>query len=257
MALIGMAVYSTEENKKDECLLKTLKSLYKTVDFKKHTIMLSVNGWTQDTVEIVDSFGSMIHKVFWNEKNLGTAEAINLIWRNRLPGQHAIKMDDDVVIHSPGWVDLMEEAISREPNIGQIGLKRKDCWENPAHEHSDFKSELIMLQQIAGQKWIVVEKVRHCIGTCVMHSSALLDKVGYLRQPSQYGYDDVIMSHRSEIAGYMNCFLPHIEIDHIDDGQTPYQDWKHKHSGEQTQAVIDLVHRMYRKEESTYYNPFN
>lgn len=256
MALIGMAVYSTEENKKDDCLLKTLKSLSETVDSKKHTLMLSVNGWTQDTVEIIDSFGNMVHKVFWNERNLGTAEAISLVWRNRLPGQHAIKMDDDVKIHAAGWVDQMEEAISRAPNIGQVGLKRKDCWENPKHDNPDFKSELVMLPQVAGQRWIIVEKVKHCIGTCVMHSSDLLDKVGYLRQLSEYGYDDTIMSHRSHIAGFINCFLPHIEIDHIDEGQTPYQDWKHKHSGEQTNKMIDMVHRMYRGEESIYYNPF-
>lgn len=256
MSLIAMAVYSTEENKKDDCLLKTLNSLADTVDFTKHTLMLSVNGYTEETKAILWGFQDIIHKIFWNETNLGTAEAINLVWRNRLPGQHAIKMDDDVVIHSSGWVDEMEEAILREPQIGQIGLKRKDCWENPSHTNPDFKSELAMLPQSPGERWIIVEKVKHVIGTCVMHSSALLDKVGMLRQLSLYGYDDVIMSHRSHIAGFYSCFLPHVEIDHIDTGQSEYQSWKEKHSGEQTQKVIDLVHRMYRKEESIFYNPF-
>jgi GT2 family glycosyltransferase len=255
-ALIGMAVYSTEENQKDDCLDKTLWSLAQTVDFEKHQLILSINAFTDLTKSIISNYGHMISKVIWNDGNIGTAEAINKCWKERRPGQHCIKMDDDVVIHSPSWIDTMIEAINRDNKIGQIGLKRKDCWEYPYHENPDFRSEMHMLAHDAGNPWIIIEKVKHVIGTCVMHSSDLLDKVGYLRQPSQYGYDDVLMSHRANIAGFISCFLPHIEIDHIDDGQTPYQDWKHKHSGEQTQAVIDLTHRMYRGEEPIYYNPF-
>jgi len=99
-----------------------------------------------------------------------------------------------------------------------------------------------MLPHTGGHEWQIVEKVKHVIGSCVLHNYALLDKIGYLYQPSLYGYDDVIMSHRTHLAGFYSCFLPHINIDHIDDGQTPYQDWKHKHSGEVTQQVIILVH---------------
>lgn len=255
-ALIGMAVYSTEENQKDDCLSKTLQSLEETVDLDKHLLVLSINAHTDFTKFIINQHGDSIFKVIWNDGNIGTAEAINKAWQLREPGQHCIKMDDDVVIHQSGWIETMIDAISRDPKIGQIGLKRKDCWEFPYHENPDFRSEMHMLAHSAGKPWIIVEKVKHVIGTCVMHSSDLLDKVGYLRQPSLYGYDDVLMSHRSHIAGFYSCFLSHVEIDHIDDGLTPYQDWKHRHSGEQTQAVIDITHRMYRGEESIYYNPF-
>lgn len=257
MALIGMAVYCTEENKKDECFRKTIDSLWKTVDFFKHHLILSVNGSTAktlETIECADNRG-MLYNAIFNDKNVGTAKAINKAWQMRAPGENCIKMDDDIVIHNPGWVDLMEDAIKADPLIGQIGLKRKDCWEYPGHPEADFKSELIMLPHTPGHKWQVVEKVKHVIGSCVMHSSALLDKVGYLYQPSLYGYDDVIMSHRSQIAGFYNCFIPEIDIDHIDNGQTPFQDWKHKHSGEQTQTVINLVHEMYNGTKSIYYEP--
>lgn len=255
-ALIGMAVYSTAENQKDECLAKTLKSLRQTVNFRRHKLMLSVNGSTDHTKFILDMNKDIISKVFWNKKNLGTAEGINKIWQERNPGQHAAKMDDDIVIHSRGWLDEMIEAIERHPVIGQIGLKRKDCWETPIHESDDLRSKVTMVPHVSGQRWIFIEEVKHVIGSCVLHSSALLDKVGYLRQNSEYGYDDVIMSHRSQIAGFTNCFLSHVEIDHVDDGFTPYQDWKQKHSAEQTQAVIDLVHKMYNNQEPIYYNPF-
>jgi GT2 family glycosyltransferase len=253
MALIAMAVYCTEENKRDGVLEVALNSLRETVDFNRHRIMLSVNGMTNKTMPILTSRPFFISEVFFNEANLGTAQAINKIWKLREAGEHCIKMDDDIVINSPGWVDELEEAIRRDPAIGQIGLKRKDCWEWPGHEHPDWRSELHMLPHIPGEPWQIIEKVKHVIGSCVMHNAALLDKVGYLYQPSLYGYDDVIMSHRTHLAGFYSCFLPHINIDHIDPGDTPYQSWKERHSGEQTQAVINLVHEMYNGTKPIYY----
>lgn len=256
MALIGMAVYSTEENKKDECLEKTLSSLFHTVDFTKHRLQLSVNARTKRTGEIIEKYESIIDLCYINPTNLGTAEAINKIWKQRRKGEHCIKMDDDVFIHQAGWVDLMEEAIQREPKIGIIGLKRKDCCESPWHPDPQYKSELLMVNQVAGQKWIVVERVHHVMGTCQIYSSALLDKIGYLYQPNLYGFDDVLASYRSEVSGFTNVHLPQIEIDHIDEGNTPYQGWKERHAGEQFPVVNQLVNDYISGVKSVYYNPF-
>ena len=256
MSLIAMAVYSTETNKKDECLAKTLKSLDSTVDFGKHRLMLSVNGATEVTKRIIHNNRDIISKVFWNDENLGTAEAINLCWKMRKEGEHCVKMDDDVVIHQEGWLDLMEESIRRDNNIGIIGLKRKDCWEKTTNPNPDYKSELIQLPQVPGERWLVVEKAKHIIGTCQAYNSELLDKMGYLFQYGQYGYDDVLASWRSSLLGFKNVFLFQIEIDHIDEGNTSYQGWKERKSGEQTQNVINLVNEYIAGTKSTYYNPF-
>lgn len=252
-----MAVYCTEENKKDECLERVVDSLelHTWGAAGNHRVVFCVNGYTQKTISILNGFkGYKDARIIYNDSNIGTARAINKAWALRQPREHCIKMDDDIVINSPGWVEEMEEAIRRDPLIGQVGLKRKDCWEWPGHDHADWRSELHMLPHVPGERWQVVEKVKHVIGSCVMHSAALLDKVGYLYQPSLYGYDDVIMSHRAHLAGFYSCFLPHINIDHIDPGDTPYQDWKHKHSSEQTQKVIDLVHEMYNGTKPIYYD---
>jgi GT2 family glycosyltransferase len=263
MALIAMCCHDTEENGRTDLTKKTLQSIAKTVDLRKHRLAIIDNNSCAETKEYLERFREEVQwdvchvirpKIITLPENIGTARAINLAWQQRKPGEHCIKMDNDVVIHYDGWVDEMEAAIANDPLIGQVGLKRKDCWEFPGHEHSDFKSELIMLPHTAGDKWRIVEKVKHVIGTCVMHSSALLDRVGYLYQPSLYGYDDVIMSHRCHLAGMYSCFLSHININHIDPGATEYQSWKEKHSGEQTQIVIDLVHRMIRGEQSIYFD---
>ncbi len=261
MALIAMAVYDTEENKRTELTKRTIDSLLSTVDFNRHRMYIVDNGSCQATQDlykqyIADSVCEGMKypiTVIFLKENIGTARAINQAWKLREPGEHCIKMDNDVVINQAGWIDEMEAAIKADPLIGQVGLKRKDCWENPSHDNPDYKSELVMLPHIAGEQWRIVEKVKHVIGTCVMHSYTLLDKVGYLYQPSLYGYDDVIMSHRSQLSGFYNCFLPHINIDHIDQGETAYQGWKEKHSGEQTQNVIQLVRDMHNGIKSIYY----
>jgi GT2 family glycosyltransferase len=261
MSLIAMAVYDTEENKRSEITRKSIQSLLDTVDRDRHRIIIVDNASCKATHQVYDDFKmddvdrgvANPTKVMFQLSNLGTARAINEAWRERKPGEHCIKIDNDIIINSPGWVDELEEAIRRDPTIGQVGLKRKDCWEWPGHESPDYKSELHMLPHVPGEPWQIVEKVKHVIGSCVMHNAELLDKVGYLYQPSLYGYDDVIMSHRTHLAGYYSCFLPHINIDHIDPGDTPYQSWKERHSGEQTQAVISLVHEMYNGTKPIYY----
>lgn len=253
MALISMAVYSTDENKKDAYLRKTLQSLSVTVDFTKHRLMLSVNGQTERTKEIIMMYKDIINFVFYNDENIGTAKAINKCWEKRNAGENCIKMDDDVVIYQSGWVELMEEAIRRLPKIGIIGLKRKDCIETVTHPDEYFRSKLIQLPQVAGERWITVEEAHHVMGTCQMYSDALLNKIGYLYQPKLYGWDDVLASARSRAEGFINVFLPHIEIDHIDAGDTPYQRWKEGHAGVSIEHINDLMKGYEDKTISTYY----
>jgi GT2 family glycosyltransferase len=254
MALIAMAVYSTPENGKDEYLEKTLESLRQTVDFTKHRLILSVNSATKDTWMIIDN--SRIAKTIDNKKNLGTAEAINLAWKTQWPGENLIKMDDDVVIHAKGWVDQMEEAIQRDPLIGQCGLKRRDCWESVTHPDEFYRSKLIQLPHAPGEKWITVEEVHHVMGTCVMHSAALLNKVGYLYQPKLYGFDDSFMSFRSRLAGFKNVFLTSVDIEHIDRGDTTFQKWKENHASECWGPYHQTLADYKSGKKSIYYNPF-
>lgn len=256
MALIGMVVYSTEENRKDEYLVKALLSLQNTVDFDRHRLTLSVNGYTKKTKDILQCFGNIISSVIINGDNLGTAEALNKVVALRSPSEHVIKIDDDVVIHNAGWADLMEECVSVDPTIGIIGLKRKDLIQTPWHPDPQYRSELMLLPHTPGHKWLTVERTPDIIGTCTLFNSLLLDKIGYSKQPGKYGFEDNLMCHRSHLAGFYNCFLNHIDIDHIDEGAPKYNEWKAKHSSELFPEYHRLVHAMINGEEPIYYNPF-
>lgn len=239
-----MAVYDTEENNRTDYTGETIASLVNTVNLTKHRLVIIDNASCERTktllsqvVDIYSISGSGSTKynylnieVITLPENIGTARAINKAWELRQPGEHCIKMDNDVVIHQKGWVDKLVECIDRDPQIGIIGLKRKDLWENPAHENPFYRSHIKMLPHQPGQNWLFIEQVQHVMGTCQMYNSALLDKIGYLYQPGLYGFDDVLAAPRCQAAGFYNCFYPHIEIDHIDTGEdNPYQRWKHEH----------------------------
>lgn len=263
MALIAMAVHDTEENGRSELTEKTLKSLYETSCYD-HRVIIIDNGSCQRTKDLLLVYLAKIpvwgyrFKVITNERNIGTAEAINLAWKERLPGENCVKMDNDVVFmrNAAEWIEQMEEAINRDPRIGIVGLKRKDCIETPWNENPFYRSELYVLPHQPGERWIVGEKVNHVMGTCQMYSSALLDKIGYLWQPRLYGFDDVIAAARCHAAGFINVFLPHIEIDHIDPGGTEYQKWKERHAGEDFVNALTIRDQIERGERPYYYNPY-
>jgi GT2 family glycosyltransferase len=145
MALIAMAVYDTEENKRTEYTAKTLTSLYLTVNPNKHRIVIVDNGSCEATQDLLSKTARI--EVIRLHENIGTAKAVNKAWQLRKPNEHCIKMDNDVVIHQSGWVDQMERALAIDTTIGIIGLKRKDCWEEPSR--TDFyQSKLQMLKMI-------------------------------------------------------------------------------------------------------------
>lgn len=263
MALITMAVYDTVENKRSEYTYKTLVSLSKTVDWTKHRLIVIDNNSCKTTKNILAGYEA--HgwlptipgiQIISLDKNYGTAGAINRGWQLRKPGENAIKMDNDVVIHQAGWIEDMEEAIRRDPSIGIIGLKRKDCWENPLHDNPFYQSEIRMLPHEPGQKWMIVEYVNHVIGTCQMYSDALLNQIGYLYQPKLYGFDDSFAAVRSHLAGFVNAFIPYIDIDHIDAGDTPYQKWKEDHAGSCWEEYHKTIAEWKAGKRPIYYDPF-
>ena len=257
MSMIAMACFDTEENQRSELTRETLYSMSKTVDLIKHRLFIIDNGSCNETKDMLRVAKHSINfELITLPENIGTAAAINLAWKHKRYGENLIKMDNDVVIHQAGWVDEMDRAIKRDPLIGVIGLKRKDVWETPNRD-DEWHSDLVMLPHQDGHPWIVIEKVKHVIGTCQMYSAALIEKIGYLYQPGLYGYDDVLACHRSHVAGFYNCFLPHINIDHIDQHETPHWQWKRDEAEKKNFEQQKTVSEYLSGKRSIYFNPYD
>lgn len=230
MALIIMCCHDTVENKRSEYTKQTLNCLRWSVDWNKHRLVILDNGSCDETKQIIGSFS--FATIINNDVNVGTARGVNQGLRLRKPGECACKIDNDVEIASSGWADELEEAIERCPEIGVLGLKRKDLAQSPTTDNLTFRSELVMLPHLDGQKWIVAESHPDIMGTCTMYNWRLIDAIGGLIQPNTYGLDDCLYCLRSTLAGFWNGFLPHIDITHLDTGSNPYTQEKQKVAGE-------------------------
>ena len=254
MSIISMAVYDTEENQRSEYTKRTLQCLLDTVDFEKHRVFIIDNASCERTKIIVQkATGFRNIDLITLPENIGTARAINKAWTFRQPGENAIKMDNDVVINQSGWVEAMEEAIQRDPTIGIVGLKRKDLAEYPGNPIEWYDSKLYFLPHKPGESWIPFEECQHVMGTCQMYSSALLEKIGYLKQPGIYGFDDSLASLRARIAGFKTGFLPAIQIDHIDKGDNPYTQEKQIMAGKDMGEYNAMIRQYGSGEISIYW----
>lgn len=231
MSLVAMAVYDPPGEDRSHILQPCLESLAETVDWRRHRLVVANNGVGAKSLRMLGEYvkATIIHC----GENLGTARGINKCWQLRAPLESAVKMDCDVVFRDAGWLDKMEEAIGRDPQLGILALKRRDLMESPHNPPGQWShSKLEMLPHQPGQRWHVIEKVGHAMGTVQLYNPLLLAKIGFLVQFGMYGLDDSLAAARCEAAGFYSAFYSNVDIEHIDPGGTPYQDWKHSYSGQ-------------------------
>jgi GT2 family glycosyltransferase len=241
MALIAIAVHDTVENGRSKYTKETLDSLYNTVDFENHRLIIVDNGSCIETKNIISEFLTYTNRnidVITNFENVGTAKAINQAWAMRQPGETLVKIDNDCVINHFGWVEDMEIAMLKG-KYGIMGLKRKDLLQSPTADDI-WKTTLKMIPHEKGEPWYVVEESEDIMGTCTMFHPTLTDKMGGLMQSGLYGFDDTLACIRSKLLGYKLAFLPHIDIDHIDEGGDAYTEWKRKYAGDRMKEFYEI-----------------
>lgn len=261
---IVITVYALDGSPKIDYAKRTLLNILHCTNLSDNELFISDNGSCQEMLDFykkfIESFNDIYPKqnltVSLNGENLGTSGGLNLGIKNRLPNQYIIKRDDDTIVTDDKWVEKMEECFERFDNLGILGLKRNDLIQHPDHENTAYRTVIKYLKHERGQTWIPIELCDDIIGTCTMFSPKLLDKVGYGFQPSKYGFDDVLWSLRSKIAGFQNAFLPTIPIDHIDTGEGEFVMWKQKHAGEVMEDFCEIAEDYKSGVRDIYYNPF-
>lgn len=260
MIIICIAVYDTIENKRTEYTKITYNSLKETINPETTKVVFIDNcscKETKDFLEEIEDFSTF--NVITNDTNEGTAMAINrgINIFSKL-GDFIVKLDNDVTFGEFGWADRMREVIEDDPQIGILGLKRKDLPNQPLSK--DYPTTIKYQNHNLGDKWNFYNMVEVCgdlIGTCLMFNPLLIEKVGYLWQPALYGFDDVLYCTRSRIAGFYNAFYPCIEIEHIDTAATPYAEWKRNIAGIYLSGISKIEEEYYNGTRPIYYNPFD
>ena len=189
--LLSMICY----NRRDESVV-TLRALHETGALEQATCLIQDNGSTDDTRRAISRelyYTLRDHEVTFQrlEENIGCPAALNRALQTRLPGQHFIKVDNDVVLETPGWVDLLCQFLDEHPDVALV---------SPWYEELETANQGRIVERY--DTWWQIFPV---IGHCVLHRGEFLDQVGYfdvLDRNHLYGFEDNLMAHRAGAMGY-------------------------------------------------------
>lgn len=257
--MIAVPVWCTADNDRDWMLRAVLKSLAATVDWSRHDLFLVDNNSHAPTHALyAEARAWLPFELIALPENVGTARAVNHAWLRRKPGQACVKLDSDVVVNTPGWADVLEDAAARDERIGVCGAKRKDCAEAPWRAEEWWRSELVMLPHEPGRRWLVAERVLHVMGSCQLYPDRWLRRCGYLYQMGGlYACDDCLAAVRTIKAGMYSCFVHGIDIDHVDPGTTGYQAWKEAYAARVFPRYDEVREQYLSGARDVYQGPFD
>ena len=260
MALVACPIYNTDENQREPIVRACLQSLAKTVEWHKghHKLYLVDDASTCDkTLKMYEDAREWLpFTLIQNSGNLGTARSVNRAWINRDKDQSALKMDSDIVIHDVNWLDKLEECLPLDLQLGIICLRRRDLAESPDFPEGHFwRSELKRLPHKPGTRVHTIEKVGHCVGSVQLYSPALLEKIGFMAQFGTYGLDDSLAAVRCAVVGMYSAFYCGVDIEHVDPGLTPYQQFKQEYAGERMEAFGRLCELYKSGKRSVWHGP--
>lgn len=232
MALLVMAVWDTEENGRTQYTSMTLASLFETVDWSRHRLVVVDNGSCDATADLLAMFDLNLISL---PANIGQARALNRGLLLREPGELIVRLDNDIAIKQRNWIEDMEYVLEKDPHVGVVSLKRTNAWESPTHPSADFRSRLEMLQHNEGDRWMVIEVAKSVLGTCQGMRPEFLDEIGFLYQVgSLWGFIDPIVCAKAQALGYKTVYIPHVRTDYLDNNidKTPYLLWKRQCASE-------------------------
>lgn len=254
MALLAMAVYDTKENGRTWMTARTFGALRDTVDWDRHRLIVVDNGSCDETKAVIHNAMAGIpgmERVGW-AFNAGQARAISYAWDFAKPGEHVARIDNDVFIKTPGWLDKLEACVERDQKLGIVGLKHRDLMDHPDGIDGP-KTTLCMLPHKRGESWLVVERLPHVLGSAQLVNAALFAKIGSLRQYGKWGYEDSDYAVRCELAGFYSAYFHGAEFEDLDaDKRTDYQEWKNSCAASWGQAHASNVAE-YRRGGSLFY----
>ncbi len=167
MSLITLAVYDTESNARSWMTATVMESLAKTVNWRKHQLLVVDNGSCQMTKDCLKWWNSKlgIGTVLHLPENVGQGAALNKGLEQLDFREHMIRIDNDVRFLEPGWADELEECVRLDPTIGVLGIKKPSILNRPdAPEGCWSRSSLVMLPRSNR----IVEKVDHVLGFCCL-----------------------------------------------------------------------------------------
>ncbi len=146
----------------------------------------SDDGTREYLLQLADAHPHM--RVRLLRRNMGVAVASNLAWDDAAGADCFVKLDNDVEILDPLWLERLMRLLAENPGLGPAGYQL--C---PWHTGSP----------LALADGAAALAVPCCNGACACIPAALHERLGFWNEAyGRYGYEDLEYSWRALRAGY-------------------------------------------------------
>ena len=178
-----------------------LTALVETTALAEIDLVIVDNNSTDGTVDAISDWASYHRRkakvtVLLERENIGCPRALNAALALREAGQPVVKLDNDLKIITPGWVDRLrwiERVVGPDNQPAQQPVAMIGAWYEGCLDHGRVRS---MERYEDGCVW----KMSLIIGHAVWHSGPFMDRIGYfdvLSDEHLYGFEDLIASQKA------------------------------------------------------------
>ena len=164
-----------------------------------HVLTVVDNGSTDGTVEYLQAMKKegIITNLILLKENVGVAKASNLAWSQEPKAGYYMKLDNDIVIQKPNWLERMVEALDASPQLAMVAYNFEPC--------------SYPIQMINGQK--MRPKMGNLNGACVLIPKRTEQQLGFWCEDyGLYGEEDADYGGRIILAGLHNAYMEDEDI---------------------------------------------
>lgn len=198
-----------------------------------HVLTVVDNGSTDGTREYLLRMQELgiIKNLVLLDANVGVAKASNLAWSLEPEAQYYLKLDNDIVIRKPDWLETMVEAVDAIPQLGAVAY--------------NFEPKSYPLRFVNGHG-IRVKEYGNLGGACILIPKPTEKLLGcWCEDYGLYSEEDADYGFRIRLANLLNAYLEDEEIGfHLPAGKAAVIDTQ---TLEAADGIEEREHAEYRR----------
>lgn len=185
---IGMVTYNRLEFTRH-----AIEALVRNADFP-YVLNVVDNASSDGTKEYLQELKArgIIRHLSLLPTNVGVAKAANLAWSQETEAAYYLKLDNDIVMHRPGWLREMVAALDDVPDLGAVAYNFEPR-SYPLARRNDSRLRF---------------KNGNLGGACILIPRRTFERLGYWCEDyGLYGEEDFDYGERIRLAGLANAYM--------------------------------------------------
>lgn len=205
-----------------ETLEKCLTALWQHTDRSQYELAILDQDAIPQVKEIIKDAYIDFNIVLHNDFNTGIVFGHNYLMSLRKPRQTYIKLDDDCILESPDWLELILKALNYN-DIGSALCIRPTFWFDAPGRKEFFCKEIEIVEKDK-DFWIQISpQDAGVVGCAWALKGEVLDQLGYFNE--DLNCDDLDMPIRINQLGLKNVYLPDCVIKQPQEVNTHHRKW--------------------------------